>query len=134
MRWFALAVFVWLLAFLACLGALLMSPQEDEVGKIAVEHSAYCDQFVVRTKQGYVTLIDTTGNLVAIAGARQISGRLYTKGVQRFTLDGLNCSEYPGGGLAWVTQPKIESSSARSSGLLPRLVGCSRSARAGVGC
>jgi hypothetical protein len=88
MRWFALAVFVWLLAFLACLGALLMSPQEDEVGEIAVEHSAYCDQFVVKTKQGYVTLIDMTGNLVAIAGARQISGRLYTKGVQRFTLDG----------------------------------------------
>jgi hypothetical protein len=46
----------------------------------------------------------------------------------------LNCSEFPGGGLAWVTQPKIESSSARSSGPRPRRVGCSRSARAGVGC
>jgi hypothetical protein len=53
-----------------------------------LEYSAYCDQFVVKTKQGYVTLIDTTGNLVAIAGARQISGRLYAKGAQRFTLDG----------------------------------------------
>jgi hypothetical protein len=88
MNWLALALSVWLLVFLACLGALLMSPQEDEVGEIALEYSAYCDQFVVKTKQGYVTLSDTTGNLVAIAGARQISGRLYAKGAQRFTLDG----------------------------------------------
>jgi hypothetical protein len=88
MKWFALALCVWLLAFLACLGALLMPREEEVIGEIALEHSAYCDQFVVKTQQGYVTLDDPTGNLVAIAGARQISGRLYTKGVQRFTLDG----------------------------------------------
>ena len=88
MKWFALALFVWLLAFLACLGALLMPRDEHVNGEIALEYSAYCDQFVVKTQQGYVTLSDPIGNLVAIAGARQISGRLYTKGVQRFTLDG----------------------------------------------
>jgi hypothetical protein len=88
MKWFALALFVWLLAFVACLGALLMPKDEDVLGEIALEYSAYCDQFVVKTKQGYVTLIDTTGNLVAVAGAQQISGRLYTRGAQRFTLDG----------------------------------------------
>ena len=88
MKWFALALFVWLLAFLACLGALLMPKDEDVLGEIALEYSAHCDQFVVKTKQGYVTLVDPTGNLVAIAGAQQILGRLYTKGAQRFTLDG----------------------------------------------
>jgi len=88
MKWFALAVCVWLLAFLACLGALLVPRNEDLTGEIALEHSAYCDQFVVKTQQGFVTLGGAAGNLVAIAGARQISGRLYSKGVQRFTLDG----------------------------------------------
>src|SRR3712207_6418504 len=88
MKWFALALFVWLLAFLACLGALLMPRDEKVIGEVALEYSAYCDQFVVKTRQGYVTLSDPVGNLVAVAGAREIPGRLYSKGVQRFTLDG----------------------------------------------
>ena len=62
MKWFALALCVWLLAFLACLGALLMPREEEVIGEIALEHSAYCDQFVVKTQQGYVTLDDPTGN------------------------------------------------------------------------
>ncbi len=45
-------------------------------------------QFIVKTQHGYGILDDPTGNLVAIAAAQQISGRLYTKGVQRFILDG----------------------------------------------
>jgi MFS transporter, DHA1 family, inner membrane transport protein len=40
---------------------------------------------------------------------------------------------FSGGGLAWVTRPKIRSPHARGSGILPRPVGCFRSAQAGGG-
>ena len=45
----------------------------------------------------------------------------------------MNRAGFPGGGLAWVTRPQIRSPSAGSSGPLPQLEECFRSARAGVG-
>ncbi len=45
----------------------------------------------------------------------------------------VNRAGFAGGRLAWVTRPQIGSPSARSSGPRPQPVGCSRSARAGVG-
>ena len=77
--------------------------------------------------------MDTSKHVFQLHGVNAAEEPILRKKLRRQDLN-LNCSEFPGGGLAWVTQPKIESSSARSSGPRPRRVGCSRSARAGVGC
>ena len=65
---------------------------------------------------------------------RRLCGRRKPRCARPTRKRGLNRTEFSGGGLAWVTRPKIRSPHARGSGIPPRPVGCFRSAQAGGGC